>query len=94
MMEIISFRKIADGVFPSASLGWRISREAFMENTSEWLDDLKIRASYGTTGNDLNTSNKSIGYFQYIERYTTGSSYMFGKGLANGIQTGSMLLLI
>ena len=78
------------GFFPSASLGWRISREAFMENTSEWLDDLKIRASYGTTGNDLNTSNKSIGYFQYIERYTTGSSYMFGKGLANGIQTGSM----
>ena len=78
------------GFFSSASLGWRISREAFMENTSEWLDDLKIRASYGTTGNDLNTSNKSIGYFQYIERYTTGSSYMFGKGLANGIQTGSM----
>ena len=74
------------GFFPSASLGWRISKEAFMESASNWLDDLKIRASYGTTGNDLNTSNASIGYFQYIERYTSGSSYM----LANGIQTGSM----
>ena len=40
------------GFFPSASLGWRISREAFMENTSEWLDDLKIRFSYGTAGNN------------------------------------------
>ena len=78
------------GFFPSASLGWRISKEAFMESASNWLDDLKIRASYGTTGNDLNTSNASIGYFQYIERYTSGSSYMFGNGLANGIQTGSM----
>ena len=77
------------GFFPSASLGWRISKEAFMESASNWLDDLKIRASYGTTGNDLNTSNASIGYFQYIERYTSGSSYMFGNGLA-GIQTGSM----
>ena len=57
------------GFFPSASLGWRISKEAFMESASNWLDDLKIRASYGTTGNDLNTSNASIGYFQYI-RYT------------------------
>ena len=78
------------GFFPSASLGWRISKEAFMESASNWLDDLKIRASYGTTGNDWNTSNASIGYFQYIERYTSGSSYMFGNGLANGIQTGSM----
>ena len=29
------------GLFPSASLGWRISKEAFMESASNWLDDLK-----------------------------------------------------
>ena len=58
-----------------------MSREAFMENASGWLDDLKVRVSYGTTGNDLNTANNSIGYFQYIEKYTTGSSYLFGNGL-------------
>ena len=44
------------GYFPSAAVAWRISsekfREAFMENTSEWLDDLKIRFSYGTAGNN------------------------------------------
>lgn len=36
--------------FPSFSLGWRISRENFMKNL-KWLDDLKIRASWGQTGN-------------------------------------------
>lgn len=39
------------GVFPSVSLGWRISEEGFMENTRTWLDDLKLRAGYGQTGN-------------------------------------------
>lgn len=39
------------GVFPSVSLGWRISEESFMESTRDWLDDLKLRAGYGQTGN-------------------------------------------
>ncbi|QGY45610.1 SusC/RagA family TonB-linked outer membrane protein [Maribellus comscasis] len=42
----------AYGVFPAFSLAWRISKESFMASTSSWLDDLKIRAGYGTTGND------------------------------------------
>lgn len=37
--------------FPSVALGWRISDEAFMNRTKGWLDDLKLRASYGVTGN-------------------------------------------
>ncbi|MEO3404698.1 TonB-dependent receptor [Mucilaginibacter sp. CAU 1740] len=37
------------GTFPSASLGWRISKESFMKDIS-WLNDLKIRASYGKLG--------------------------------------------
>lgn len=37
--------------FPSVSGAWRLSDEAFMENTQEWLSNLKLRASYGTTGN-------------------------------------------
>lgn len=36
--------------FPSVSAAWRISGEKFMEKTSSWLDDLKIRASWGITG--------------------------------------------
>jgi TonB-linked SusC/RagA family outer membrane protein len=38
-------------VFPSVSAAWRISDEAFMEGTRDWLDNLKLRASWGITGN-------------------------------------------
>ena len=37
--------------FPSAAVAWRISDEGFMENSRNWLDDLKLRATYGVTGN-------------------------------------------
>lgn len=37
--------------FPSVAAAWRISQEPFMESTHNWLDDLKIRASWGQTGN-------------------------------------------
>lgn len=40
------------GYFPSASAAWRVSSENFMQNTKTWLDDLKIRLSYGTAGNN------------------------------------------
>ena len=39
------------GTFPSVSAGWRVSQEDFMENTKTWLDDLKLRAGFGMTGN-------------------------------------------
>lgn len=39
------------GWFPSASIAWRISEEGFMHNTSDWLDNLKLRLGYGVTGN-------------------------------------------
>jgi len=65
------------GFFPSFSVGWRISNENFMERTNSWLDNLKIRASYGTLGNQLLGSN----YYPYIP--TMGSStspYMMSAG--------------
>lgn len=37
--------------FPAGALAWRISDEAFMEKTRSWLDNLKLRVSYGITGN-------------------------------------------
>jgi len=40
------------GVFPSANVGWVISQESFMASTSTWLDFLKFRVGYGTSGND------------------------------------------
>ena len=39
------------GTFPSVSLAWRISNEKFMEGTKGWLDNLKLRAGFGITGN-------------------------------------------
>jgi hypothetical protein len=40
------------GFFPSASVGWTISSESFMERFSNFLDELKLRASYGYSGNE------------------------------------------
>lgn len=40
------------GTFPAFSAAWRISNEDFMNETSDWLRDLKIRVGYGATGND------------------------------------------
>lgn len=40
------------GYFPAAALAWRVSEEPFMESTKNWLDNLKLRLSYGTVGND------------------------------------------
>jgi len=65
------------GFFPSVSVGWRVSSEGFMEGASNWLDNLKIRASYGTLGNQLLGSN----YYPYISTMGSGqSSYMFAGG--------------
>lgn len=48
------------GFFPSFSGAWRISEEGFMEHTKSWLDNLKLRASWGSIG------NQNVGYYDYI----------------------------
>lgn len=40
------------GYFPSAAAAWRISSEPFMEKTENWLEDMKLRFSFGTAGNN------------------------------------------
>jgi TonB-linked SusC/RagA family outer membrane protein len=54
------------GFFPSISAGWRMTEEAFMAPVKGWLDDLKLRAGYGTTG------NSNIGSYNYAFQYRTG----------------------
>ncbi|MBR1521650.1 MAG: TonB-dependent receptor [Bacteroidaceae bacterium] len=51
------------GTFPSASVGWRISNEKFMEKTHSWMDDLKIRASWGINGNDQINNSATYNLF-------------------------------
>lgn len=67
------------GFFPSVSAGWRISNEKFMVGANSWLDNLKLRASYGTLGNQiLLDNNRNQIYYPYIATMGTGQSpYMF-----------------
>lgn len=65
------------GFFPSVSAGWRISQEGFMKGTTAWLDNLKLRASYGTLGNQLLGND----YYPYISTMGTGSApYLMSNG--------------
>lgn len=61
--------------FPVVSGGWRISEEKFMKNNISFLDNLKLRASYGKVGE--NAGNP----FQYVDGYTVGGGgYVFNDG--------------
>ena len=61
------------GYFPSVSVGWAISEEAFIEPTKSWMDFLKIRASWGQNG------NQDIDGFQYLSTIAFGGAdYTFG----------------
>ncbi|UKT64937.1 SusC/RagA family TonB-linked outer membrane protein [Pedobacter mucosus] len=64
------------GYFPAASLAWRISSEKFMENV-KWVDDVKLRLSYGASGNNR------IPDYAYMSIYDAGALY----GLNDGITT-------
>lgn len=61
------------GWFPAVSLGWRISREPFMSDI-KWIDDLKIRAGYGVTGNQDFSNYKSL-----LMMTTSGKFYYNGS---------------
>lgn len=62
---------------PSFSGAWRVSEEAFMESTRSWLDNLKVRASYGILGNQLLTASSWSGntkYYPYIPFMASGTA--------------------
>jgi TonB-linked SusC/RagA family outer membrane protein len=65
------------GVFPSASVGWRISQEPFMTNLDA-LNELKLRASYGVTGNFEIPNYGAIGLLR-------SSNYILNDQIVNGI---------
>lgn len=74
------------GFFPAFSLGWRISNEAFMESTQDWLNNLKIRASYGQVGNDVYQVGGVNQRFLYEEVWNQVSNdYYFGNSGVTGI---------
>lgn len=68
------------GFFPSVALGWNISNEGFLQN-STWITNLKLRASYGTTGNTGINPYQTLGG---LER----TSYAFDNNGAYGYRPG------
>ncbi|MGQ1946183.1 SusC/RagA family TonB-linked outer membrane protein [Geofilum sp. OHC36d9] len=71
------------GVFPSASIGWRISEERFMDGTSGWLNNLKLRVGYGITGNQ-----DGIGEYKSLEIVGAVSSDRYYNGETDSWKSG------
>lgn len=78
------------GTFPAFSLGWRISQEKFMKGLSNVVDDIKIRAAWGQTGNQSidNTARYSI----YDANYGTGDAPTYGTSYDITGSNGGTLL--
>lgn len=75
-----SSRFLADsrwGYFPSGSLAWRINQEEFMKDIT-WLDNLKIRASYGALGNN------AVGNYAAISSYSF-TNYVINNAVSTGL---------
>ena len=65
------------GTFWSIGAGWRISSEGFMEATKSWLDNFKVRASYGVIGNQ-----NGVGRYSGYQTWSYGSAKWAGSGLS------------
>ena len=63
------------GIFPSAALAWRISEENFIKDNASWISNLKLRASYGVTGNNASVGNYDTMFLANKLYYSS-----FGKG--------------
>jgi TonB-linked SusC/RagA family outer membrane protein len=62
------------GLFPGVSAAWRVSKESFFKKI-KFVNDLKLRASYGETGNQ-----EGIGLYDYLQLINVGGVYPFGAG--------------
>ncbi|WP_346709780.1 SusC/RagA family TonB-linked outer membrane protein [Phocaeicola salanitronis] len=67
------------GMFPSAAVAWRLSEEKFLESTRNWLSNLKLRFSFGVTGNNAGIDPYDTQALADIKYY-----YNFGSSVANG----------
>lgn len=74
------------GYFPSVSAGWVISEEKFMEGTQNWLSNLKLRASFGQTGNS-NIGNRIYTFYNMTD---ASYNYVFGSTLMNGVYASEL----
>lgn len=80
------------GFFPSVSAAWRMSEENFMKQSAPWVSNLKLRGSYGTTGNDdLGTlGNDELAPFLWAQTYGKSNGFVFGTALNDGLAPNPM----
>jgi len=71
------------GYFPSVAVGWKISEEDFFKSIG-FINSLKIRFQIGATGSD------AVRNYQYLERYTQTTGYLFGNTLTNGLNPNAI----
>jgi TonB-dependent starch-binding outer membrane protein SusC len=72
------------GFFPGVSLGWRMSDENFWKNNIPFINDFKLRASWGQTGNDRIYYNGALQEYQFLSTYSfSGENYVFGQSVNN-----------
>lgn len=67
------------GSFPSLALAWRMSEEKFIKDNLKWVSNLKLRLSYGVTGNNTGISN-----YEWYQGIVSGYYYPFGASYVNG----------
>jgi TonB-linked SusC/RagA family outer membrane protein len=72
------------GFFPSFQGAWRISEEDFMKANFPFVDQLKLRATYGELGSD------GVNAYQYAQFFTFGGNQVFGSTDVPGINTGTL----
>ena len=63
------------GTFPSVALGWNIANEAFMEGTNDWLNNLRLRLSYGKAGNEAINVYETLSKMTNAALALDGASY-------------------
>lgn len=69
------------GFFPSASVGYRLSEETFMDVVKPVLSDFKLRASYGSIGNqDVGSATDKADIYQFLPVMSTGTAYWIENG--------------
>ncbi|MDR3267635.1 MAG: TonB-dependent receptor [Tannerella sp.] len=61
-------------LFPSAAAAWQIGEESFVKDNIKWIDNLKLRLSYGVNG------NRTVSRYQTLARMNSANEYLFGDG--------------
>lgn len=74
------------GLFPSVSAGWRISEEQFMAPVRGWLDNLKVRASWGMLGNQY-VGSSDYPYLSVLQEFTSGISLVGTSATTGYVQS-------